>query len=389
MNGTLAAILVLLLCSSIALAADATPPASPTTQPVQAAKASPNTWIAFSPSFHGAPRGGRYIAVGWNKMVYDARGHRAIIMDRWKDDIRDMTIYANAAIAIDVAADRADVLKLTNHKRASGNGPGGYLTATLPENATDPTPMDRHPYGCLVYCDFDNSIYLGPGANRSAKPPHPQDFWRLDLATRKWSLVDPGPEKVVGKGLLERAMCYDSANKVILFYKSIGAGSTCLYDVVKREWRQPKQAVEPAAGMSAALEYDSKRQVIYLFGGPGSKGKEWNSPGAELWRYSVKDNEWKQLADSPVPARAPALAYDSAHDVLLVSVERQNKPNAVLLYHPADDKWTEMVPPADGGPWPTGGWDTLCYDVTNNVFVLKAGVYDAQRWLVMHYQPTK
>ncbi len=358
---------------------------TPKTQPVEDAKARPNMWIAFTPAFHGAPNGGRYIAVGWNKMVYDSQGKRAIIMDRWRDSVRDSTIYANAVVAIDPAASRGDVLKLTNHKRLDVAG-GGYRTTTMPEDQADPTPVDRHPYGCLVYCDADNSIYLGPGANRTAKPAHPQDFWRLDLATRKWRQIGDA-SAIGGSGGLERVMCYDPANKAIVFYKSAGPGSTWLFDVARQQWRQPKPVTEPKGGMGAAMEYDSKRQVIYLFGGPGSKGKEWNSPGPELWRYSVKDNEWKPLADSPIPARAPALAYDSAHDVLLANIAREGKPNAILFYHPADDRWTELSKPDDGGVWPTGTWDTLCYDIAKDVFVLKSGGYDTLAWLVMRYEP--
>lgn len=384
-----------------------------------------NTWVEFQPTFRGAPLGGRYIAVGWNKMVYDSKGARALIMDRWMDSVRDQTIYANAAIAVNPAKADAEVLKLNNYKRKENPG-GRYSTVAMEaELAADPTPADRHPYGCLAYCDFDDSLYLGPGANRTWKV-HPRDFWRLDLATRKWhKLPEEGAPEGGKANMLESAMCYDPAARLVVFYNA-RSKTTHLFDVAGKKWLERRPEKSPAAGMGAAMAYDTKRHVAYLFGGPGAAGKDWNTPGAELWAYSAETNAWRRLADSPVPARAPAIAYDSKHDILLASVTQGDRPNAIVLYRPETNTWAPLrtttrtsgaeSTPADtsgtaGAPASTSGagrapadtsgaqgapatpgapkssWMCLCYDSARDVFIYKAGNYDETRWFVFRYSP--
>ncbi len=357
----------------------------PTTRPDEQAKAAPNTWVEFEPAFSGAPDGGQFVAVSWNKMVYDSRGKRAIVIDRWKDKVRGHSIYANAVVAIDPSTARADVIKLTNH-HVQSKEKGGYRTVPMPANEAEPTPVDRHPYGCVAYSEHDHSVYLGPGANRSAGK-HPRDFWRFDLAERKWHRINEVAPPAAKGNYLERVMCYDAAAKAIVYYDSSGKGSTWLFDVAKQEWRQPNPENEPRAGMAAAMAYDSKREAVYIFAGPGS-GDRWNTPGRELWRYSVKQNEWTRLADAPVPARAPKLAYNSRHDTLLAVCRRgKDEPPAVLLYDPAADKWSEMPRAEDAKAWPGGSWDTLIYDASRDLFVAECGAYGGLKWMVMHYRP--
>lgn len=344
-------------------------------------KLPPNAWVAFNPVYAGAE--GRHVAVGWNKMVYDAAGKRALLMDRWKDKPRDSTIYANAVIAIDPVAGRAEVLKLNSYKRQEKPG-GGYSTVAIDELlAKDPTPVDRHPYGCLAWSAHDNALYLGPGANRTWKR-HPGDFWCFDLTNLAWRALDPA---VAGNPLegagnpLESVMCCDDAARALVFYNARDK-STWIYDIVGNKWRKSAGKAAPQAGMAAAMTYDSKRELVYLFGGPGSGGKDWNTPGPELWAFSVAKDEWTRLADAPVPARAPALAYDGRHDVVLASISSKDKPNTNLIYDPATDRWREL---AAAGP--KGSWMCLCYDTARDLFIHMAGNYGDVRWWVMRYAP--
>jgi len=338
-----------------------------------------NTWTPFTPVFKGAE--GRHIAVGWNKMVYDTAGKRVILMDRWKDALRDNTIYANAVIAVDPVAGTGEVLKLNNYKRQDVKG-GKYKTVALDELlAKDPTPVDRHPYGDLAFCDYNNSVYLGPGANRTWKR-HPRDFWRFDLAKKTWHALDaagsPGEAK---RNMLESAMCYDAAARTLVFHNARD-NTTWLYDVVAGAWRRSAAKSYPRAGMAAAMTYDSKRQRILLFGGPGSGGKSWNTPGPELWAFSTQKDAWTRLADAPVPARAPGLAYDSKHDIVLADIAAKGKPNTTLIYEPSRDRWSTLQ--ASG---PKGSWMCLCYDTANDFFVRMAGGYANARWWVLRYAP--
>lgn len=338
-----------------------------------------NTWTPFTPVF--AEPSGRHVAVGWNKMVYDETGKRAILMDRWQDSLRGQTIYANAVIAVYPAEGKAAVLKLNNYKRQDKEA-GGYSTVPLDDLLVkDPTPVDRHPYGDMAWCGHNNSLYLGPGANRTWKQ-HPRDFWRFDLTAKTWHALDPAGSPGEGKlNMLESVMCYDSAARVLVFFNARD-NTTWLHNIADGKWRKSSAKTQPKAGMGAAMAYDAKRQRVYLFGGPGSAGKEWNTPGPELWAFSAQKEEWTRLADSPVPARAPGLAYDSRHDILLASIVVPDKPNANLIYDPATDRWSALQ--ASG---PKGSWMCLCYDSARDLFIQMAGGYADVRWWVLRYAP--
>jgi hypothetical protein len=96
----------------------------------------------------------------------------------------------------------------------------------------------------------------------------------------------------------------------------------------------------------------------------------------------VAKDEWTRLRVSPAPARAPALAYNSRHDVVLASVTSKDQPNTNLIYDPGADSWRELE--ASG---PKGSWMCLSYDGANDLFIHMAGTYGNARWWVMRYAP--
>ena len=59
----------------------------------------------------------------------------------------------------------------------------------MPENAADPTPVDRHPLGGLALARHAGSIYLTNGLNQGAPGGHPNDTWRFDIESAKWRQV--------------------------------------------------------------------------------------------------------------------------------------------------------------------------------------------------------
>ncbi|MFO7900105.1 MAG: kelch repeat-containing protein, partial [Planctomycetota bacterium] len=178
-----------------------------------------NRWIKVEPKYVGPPEGGRHRPAGWNKLVYDSVGKRMLYMDRWSTAVHGHSIYANAVMAFDVAANTVTCLKLTNWKRQD-TAKGGYRTVPLPANKEEPTPCDRHPYGNLAFVPDRNSLYLSTGANRSALRGSirgqtvTRDTWRYDIDRKKWIEIDETTVKPPGG--LEDAMAYDAAHKVIV-----------------------------------------------------------------------------------------------------------------------------------------------------------------------------
>mgnify|MGYP000867942578 CR=1 FL=1 len=340
----------------------------------------PNVWVRVKPRYEPPPDGGKHLPEGWNKLVYDPVGRRVVYMDRWKDEKRSKSIYANAVMAFDVGANVVTCVKLTNWKRQDVKG-GGYRTVALPENEADPTPCDRHPYGNLTLVPDQNSVYLGAGANRTAidgeRKSHAVcgDTWRLDLAAGKWLRIDEAAAKPPGG--LEDAMEYDRAAKVIV--RICRGSATWLLDVEKGRWRDAGAKDNPGSGMGAAMCYDSKRGRVMVFGGAGKGGKAWNEPHPECYAYSVKDNAWTRLADAPVPVRAMGAAYDSKRDAVMIHVNRKDRPAFFGFYLPEKDEWVRLDLP-EGLPAPVPNWHTLAYDEAHDVFVRAAGPWEDPQW---------
>ncbi|MFW6151976.1 MAG: kelch repeat-containing protein [Verrucomicrobiota bacterium] len=341
-----------------------------------------NRWIRVKPTYLPAPDGGKHLPSGWNKLVYDPVGKRAVYMDRWKDDLRNKSIYANAVMAFDVVSNVVECVKLTNWKRQSLKG-GGYRTVPLPQNAKEPTPCDRHPYGNMAFVPYQQALYLSAGANRTAyadgRRGHSicRDTWRLDMATQRWKLI--GSEKNPPQKL-EDVMAYDAANKVIVALVRGGA-QTWLLDVETGQWRNALAKNNPHCGMGAAMCYDAKRERVMVIGGAGKKGSAWNEPHREVYAYSVEDNTWTRLADVPVPVRAMGAAYDTRRDKVLVHAGRGKNPFFFGFYCPEKDTWQPLDLPEDA-PLPTPAWHTLTYDTANDVFIRAAGPWSDPQWWI-------
>ena len=341
-----------------------------------------NRWIRVRPRYVPPPGGGKHVPQHWNKLVYDPVGKRCVYMDRWSDDVRGNTIYANAVMTFDVKANLVTCIKLTNWKRQSRKK-GGYSTVPMPENEKDPTPCDRHPYGNLAFVPHQNAVYLSRGANRSARDGDKKghrissDTWRLTLKTAEWSKVDESKAKPPGGH--EDVMAYDAKNRVIV--RICRGQATWLLDVDKGTWRDAETENNPQSGMGAAMCYDDKRSLVYVFGGAGKNGQAWNTPHPECYAYSVIENTWKRLADAPVPVRAMGAAYDSKRDVVMIHAGRKKNPYFFGFYDPAGNQWLRLELP-DNAPKPVPSWHTLTYDAANDVYVRAAGPWsDPQWWL--------
>ncbi|MFO7900543.1 MAG: hypothetical protein R6V58_15965 [Planctomycetota bacterium] len=339
-----------------------------------------NTWVRVEPKYVRPPEGGRHRPAGWNKLVYDPVGERMLYMDRWSTRTRGHSIYANAVMAFDVAANTVTCLKLTNWKRQD-TAKGGYRTVPLPANKEEPTPCDRHPYGNLAFVPDRNSLYLSTGANRSALRGNlrgqsvTRDTWRYDCAEAKWVQIDESKTKPPGG--LEDAMAYDAAHKVIV--RICRGRATWLLDVETDRWRDAKAKDNPGSGMGAAMCYDSKRERVMVFGGGGKHGAAWNTPHPECYAYSVPRNAWIRLADAPVPVRSMGAAYDAKRDVVLVHTGRGRYPYFFGFYDPAKDEWRRLDLPADAKR-PVPRWHTLAYDVAHDVYVRASASSGRPEW---------
>jgi hypothetical protein len=313
----------------------------------------------------------------WNNMaVYDPASKRTISYDRWYDPVRSISIYANALVAYDPKVNVATVLKLTNWFM------GSSTTDQLPANATDPTPVDRHPLGGLALDPTSSSVYLVNGANQTARqyfPDHPHDTWKFSLTNRSWSRVADGatvahPPIDIGA---YAGMVYDPPTAKLAYFV-VGSGTrTWLWSPNTNQWSAlPLDSTAANVQISTAgIAYDSRRNLVVAYGGGASTA---SGPSSQLWAYSVSQNRWTALPNAPLSATAPEFAYDSVHDIFLALVGQ-----TTLIFNPRTNAWTQL-----GATIARGGnmnRQNVSYNPAQDVFVFQGGTYDAPVWSLFRY----
>jgi Kelch motif protein/galactose oxidase-like protein len=328
-----------------------------------------NTWVKQpTPVKIGLPGfAGSFDARGWNHMLYDPVGKRMVIYDGYVDASRPSSIYANALWMYNPVLNVLALESVSNWVRQAG------ATVPLPLNVTIPTPYDRHSYSGIAIAPDKNRLYMWGGANNSVSTNYTGDTWVYDFATKLWHevpMVDPHPYTY-----FEQAMVYDqSVRKMVIF-----GGPTTAYhdgdrawtlDVDTERWQPMPTSPQPAVRMSGSMVYDPVRRVSWLFGGGA-----WPNPGNDLWAFTASTGTWQQVVPSgaiPAARRFAAMAYDSRRDVVLMwggVRDDATSYNDTWLFRPATRTWQQLSPTAS----PPGGFmysEDLAYDGDDDVFIL-------------------
>jgi chitodextrinase len=339
-----------------------------------------NTWTSVTPTYVGAPDGGQIWPMSWNNMsVYDPVTKRTIVFDRWSDSVRGRSIYANALLAFNPSTNAVEVLKLNNWV-VKQKADGGYTTEPMTANTTEPTPVDRHPFGGLALDTTNNHVYLVNGLNQSSAV-FPQDTWKFNLGTRRWTKVaDATTVHPPNDGGKFSNLVYNSAErKLVQFAVRGGIGTqTWVFDTTTEKWTLlPEDATSKGVFVSGAgMAYDSKRNRILAYGG----GTSYWVTGAQLWSYSLAENKWTKLTDGPTATTAPEFAYDSKNDVFLALVGSDT-----LVYKPETNTWNRIPTPVAIPRGKVTNFQSLTYSPAHDVFVFQGGTFDNPLWYLFRY----
>jgi galactose oxidase-like protein len=332
-----------------------------------------NTWVTQAAptqvTLSGFP--GTFQARGWNHMLFDPVGHRMIMYDGYLDATRPYSIYANALWTYNVLTNTLSLEKVSNWQWVSSGSTAS--TQPLASNSTDPTPYDRHSYSCIIFVPELNRLYMWGGANSSISNNWLGDTWVYDFTTKKWHDATGTTHPY---NVLEQTMTYDpNVHRLVQFGgASTGYGSgdhAWLFDVTTELWEQVNTASTPPARMSQSMVFDPMRRVSYMFGG----GTIYPNPGNEMWVFDASQRIWQQITPATPPPsvrRFACMAYDSKHDVVLLWGGVQSSTallNDTWLYQPSTRTWTQLFPTAS--PPANGSYnEDLAYDIDNDVFVL-------------------
>ncbi len=340
-----------------------------------------NRWVKQSaPSVALLPNfSGKYEPRGWNHMLYDPVGKRMVLYDGYVDATRPASIYANALWTYDPVANRLALESVSNWARLSG------VTVPLVQNATNPTPYDRHSYSCIAIVPEKNRLYLWGGANNSVATNYLGDAWSYDFGTRKWRELKAVPHPFT---VFEQTMTYDPGTRRLVVYGGaeapyLGSDQAWLFHVDTESWEVASTPSAPPARMSQSMVFDPVRRVSWIFG-----GGPYPSATSELWSFDAAARTWERVTPQgavPSPRRFAAMAYDSRHDIVLLwggIRDDDTRYNDTWIFRPATRQWQQLSP-AVKAPADTWNAEDLAYDPDNDVFVLHQG---ADFWL-FRYAP--
>jgi hypothetical protein len=342
----------------------------------------PNTWVPIKYTVDQlagakADEQGTWGPQGWNRLVYDSVGKRALLYDRWQDKKHGgWTIYGNCLFGFDPATGKVTPLKVDNWTKIDKDG--GYRTPELPENAQEPTPAPRHVLDAFEFVPELNALFLCNGLNQTAMKDGKligsdllQDTWRLDLEKKTWTQIKSAQHPRISAS---SAMSYCPDIKAMVY---VSERKVWILDLASGQWRQSKAAV-PTGGFGQTVSYDPPRKRMLIKGGitaafdvtPPEGGYK-DTCCQKMYAFDPKTEAVAALADCPTPQWFAPPSYDSKRDIMVVANvmkdwgkdKPKQYPSGVFSYDPKKDAWAEVKtanPTPSCNAWT--GWLLMCYD---------------------------
>jgi len=223
----------------------------------------------------------------------------------------------------------------------------------------------------MAYDSANKKVILFGGAYEN---DYKDDTWAYDVASNIWTTMNPSTKPSARERI---TMVYDSSNNLIILYGGCVGSSqfvddTWVYDVDTNTWTEKNPSNHPNVEVEYALAYDSKNDLVVLFGGIHNGGGSFLD---ETWVYDVKNDIWTQKTPSNKPSGRGYfdMTYDSVNNkiVLFGGYEGNSKySDETWLYDLKEDNWTQKNPTKK--PLARSN-HRMTYDPANNNVVLFGG----------------
>lgn len=200
----------------------------------------------------------------------------------------------------------------------------------------------------------------------------------ITLPDNQWTHIadvapDPyGRELEPGRGAY---WCYEPVNGVFLRYGGYTPtddNSLWSFDLQKRKWENilkvdyswPPPEDRPGAGAWWSMAYDSKRKVIWIFGGSGVVGKTHPEKINDIWQYNPVSKTMQAMHSKKAPGLSHGcrIVYDAKNDLIIRSPgydgewAAMHNRDSTWVYEPEANSWTgrqtkDSPKSAPGGVW--------------------------------------
>ncbi len=140
-------------------------------------------------------------------------------------------------------------------------------------------------------------------------------------------------------------------------YTPTDCNSLWTYDLVRRRWENPLQvdydwpppADRPGAGAWWSMARDSKRNVVWFFGGWGLVGRTHPEVMRDVWKYDPVTKEFTAMnaENTPgIPIDGLPIVYDASNDLLVLAPGARSDPRwdehlrgKTFVYDPGRNVW--------------------------------------------------
>jgi len=164
----------------------------------------------------------------------------------------------------------------------------------------------------LVYDSHHKKIVLH---SLTPYPVYTAETWTYDLRANTWTNMNPSniPLWSSGDTCDPVNLTYDPKNDVSV---NLCYFTVWTYSLTTNSWtKKPTPAVQPPARWGTDFAYDSRLDKMILFG-----GCDWGAMRGDTWTYDVRTNAWSNLNPSVSPPGrcAHELVYDSKNEVVVM-----------------------------------------------------------------------
>ena len=200
--------------------------------------------------------------------------------------------------------------------------------------------------------------------------------WLYDLAANRWTNMRPFPyTPSIGLGSLNASAAYDSNRALTISFGGQGGGNNLfVYDAYSNHLVRMKAENPPSPRDGAGLCYDSKNDVLVMFGSQyDDDERTW------LYRYSTGKWESHDLTPRPVGRKVdeysttPTMAFDSANGLSLCVTwhDGDGGRHETWTFDAAKLQWTKMNPLAEPEPGFSRARN-MSYIAEENLFILES-----------------
>lgn len=294
----------------------------------------PNTWVNLQAG--GIATGAGVGDEGYSSFVYAPGIRKALVFGKYHARERSWGEDQNALLAYDLAANRWDIVEITEAAWSEflpGVGHDQGNVAVDPRRDLYITRGNMTLHGNTAYQTYTYDLRAGRGrrmlpatgpsllSHEVASGFDPDrgvmlvtrgSSWLYDPDQNVWTEVPNSPSNRAAPGL-----AFDSRRRLFVMFGGGMSNETWIFDAGSRAWHRRSPPVSPSGRQGSNMAFDPESGLTLLVGGVGPGGVLLS----DMWAYDIELNRWIPLATTAPPNTVQmvnSLVYHAAEKLFLL-----------------------------------------------------------------------